>query len=70
MEKTWRECLRASNLEKLYFHKWVEEASMKMHPDNPSHDRPFIITYALVENNKGELDFLYPQEIIFVTENN
>jgi len=70
MDRIWRKALRASNLEKIIFHKWVEEASVKMHPDNPSYDRPYIITYALIENSKGEIEYLNPQEIIFNRDNN
>lgn len=70
MDRTWRKALRKENLEKIIFHKWVEEGCIKLHPDNPSHDRIYINTYALIENSKGELEYLHPHEIVFNKENN
>jgi hypothetical protein len=61
----WRKCHHAETLEKLIFHKWVEEHYYARHPENPQHDRIYFKTYALCEKSNGVCELMETSEIIF-----
>jgi len=65
----WRKAKDKTTGEKLIFHRWVEKGEVKLHPENPQHDRPYIATYALVENAIGEVYYESPSNIIFTRQN-
>lgn len=50
-----------------YFHRWTEGGEVKLHPENPQYDRPYIETLAIIENvETGEVLTLRPQFIVFI----
>jgi len=67
--KDLRKCKIKNENGLFYFHKWIEEGDVKLHPENPQYDRPYIETLALIENvDTGEVVAIRPRFIIFVNE--
>lgn len=64
----WKKVKHKNTGEKLIFYKLVEKGEIKLHPEDPQHDRPYIATYALCQNQNGEIGYYEPTSLIFIKE--
>lgn len=62
-----RKCKVKNKPEKrFYFHKWIESAVIRRHPEDPQKDHVYSETYAIIEDiNNGEINYEIPHWIIF-----
>ena len=66
--KKLRKCkLSYTEGEEFYFHRWVDVADIRLHPESASGDLIYANTKALLENPKtGEVYFSDADNIIFI----